>query len=168
MQNAIARVNETAGSADGIIESHDRLIRHLATRFINTGVSLDDVMQEGRIALWLASKTWRADGGAGLWTYARKAVFAAMLRCASSHLGECHASFDEELYADDESASAEATMLVHECLAVLTEEQRFVVRRTMEGESFKSIAAARGKSKDWAHRLFHKAAEILRERAGAS
>lgn len=162
MQTAIA--NTAAESADVVIRSHERLLRHLASRFLTTGVSFDDLMQEGRIALWCSSRTWRPDGGANLWTYARRAVFASMLRCASAHVDETHETFDEESITG-ETESVEITMLVHECLATLNEEQREVVRRTMEGETFKAIGVSLGHSESWAHRVFHRAAEILRERA---
>lgn len=167
MQNAIATTPAETNNDDSVVRAHERLLRHLATRFLSTGVSIDDLMQEGRIALWSASKTWRADGGARLWTYARMSVFAAMLRCASSHVDEVHAELDEET-TEGHSASAEVTLLVHECLAALTEEQRVVVKRTMEGETFKCIGVSLGHSESWAHRIFHKAAEALQARVGAS
>lgn len=166
MQNAIATAPPSCG--DSVVRSHERLLRHLATRFLSTGVALDDLMQEGRIALWLATEKWRADGGANLWTYARRSVFASMLRCASSHLDEAHSPLDEETTEANGAASAEVALLVHECLASLSEEQRDVVKRTMEGETFKAIGVSLGRSESWAHRVFHKAAALLQERVNAS
>jgi RNA polymerase sigma factor (sigma-70 family) len=71
-----------------IIKKHDRLIRHRAIPFVGHGVTLDDLVQEGRIALLEASRKWDAAHGAALWTYARKFVVGAMFRAVSREINE--------------------------------------------------------------------------------
>lgn len=162
MQNVAAVESE---SADTIIANHDSLIRHLAVRFVGSGVSIDDLMQEGRIALWQAEKKWRRESS--LWTYARRAVFAAMLRCASEHVAETH----EELFEDTVAGvgdNAEVAFLVRECLSMLSEEERVIVKLFMEGETFESIGAALKVSDRNVRRVFQGALSTLREHAGQS
>lgn len=157
MQNAIAT---TLADGDSLIRNHERLIRHLATRFLGSGASLDDLMQEGRIALWTAEKSWRKESS--LWTYARTSVFASMLRCASDYLAEAHAPLDEETVGED---SLEVNTLVRECLAALNEEERDVVRLVMSGETFEQIGSLLRKSDRSVRRIFDGAIATMRERA---
>lgn len=160
MQNAIATATEDQSA---VIAKHDRLIRHLAARFVGRGVAFDDLMQEGRIALWLAVGRWRADGGANLWTYARRWVLASMMRCASEQIDETHDELvEEEVTASDD---AEVTYLVRECLSMLSDEERAVVKLFMEGETFEQIAAVLKQSDRSVRRIFDGALTTLRERA---
>lgn len=146
-----------------IIKTHDRKIGYLAKRFVGCGVSLADLMQEGRLALFLATKTWRPDGGASLWTYARYAVFAAMMRCANAHVRESqHEVFDDTIANEDET---EITMLITECLAELSDVERTIVRAWMEGETFEAIATMLNVSRRQVCRMLDAAVTTLRERA---
>lgn len=170
MQSAIAKP-PASGDADSIIKKHDSLVRHLATRFLGSGVALDDLIQEGRLALWTASQTWRADGGASLWTYARKAVFLAMVRYASAHIDERHESLDTEPSTEDQARTlgpeVEVSLLVRECLSVLNEEERVVILAWMEGETFEAIASALAVSDRQVRRVHQNAILALRERASS-
>lgn len=158
MQNAAARTRE---DSDAVIQQHDSRIRHLARRFVGSGASVDDLMQEGRLALFLAAKLWRPDGGACLWTYARRAVFAAMLRHASAHISESHIELTENVATDE---ALETSYLIRECLEMLGEEEREVIRLWMSGETFEAIGAALGKSDWYARNVLGSAVNTLRER----
>src|SRR5579859_5320725 len=160
MANAITTAPGTAD--DSTIRDHDRLIRHLAARFVGTGAPIDDLVQEGRIALWEASRKWAGTNGASLWTYARRAVFAAMVRFASQHTK--HETVDD-VDALASATNIELEMLVRECLALLTSEERFVIAKWLEGETFAVIGAELGMSHDHARDVFHAAVTTLRERA---
>jgi RNA polymerase sigma factor (sigma-70 family) len=74
----------------------------MAIPFADRGVSLDDLMQEGRIALILASRSWSPSGGATLWTYAYKFVYGAISRSKTKEIEEpCHT---QALIGHDEHA----------------------------------------------------------------
>jgi len=51
-----------------------------AQRLSTTGVTRDDLIQEGLIAVALAFRSWRPDGGAGFLSWIRQPVRFAMLR----------------------------------------------------------------------------------------
>ncbi len=58
-----------------IIQENEDLVRAIALRSVSPASDLlDDVVQEGRIALLLASRTWLEDGGASLRTWAAPAI----------------------------------------------------------------------------------------------
>jgi RNA polymerase sigma factor (sigma-70 family) len=92
MQRETAQRSEVLGETEGqIIARHEGRIRHMAIPFADRGVSLDDLMQEGRIALILASRSWSPSGGATLWTYAYKFVYGAISRSKTKEIEEpCH------------------------------------------------------------------------------
>jgi RNA polymerase sigma factor (sigma-70 family) len=160
MQNAIA--TQAAPSGNALIKSHEKLIRALALRFVSSGAALDDLIQEANIALWSASKRWQADGGASVWTYGRKFVLAALMKCASAHLEQAHEDFGDEFAGKED---LEIALFVRECLNELAEEERVVVHLFMQGESFRTIGAQLGRSKSDVARTFEAAITTLRERA---
>lgn len=53
-----------------------------AKRFAASGVPYEDLIQEGLMAVVLALRTWREDGGANFLTWIRRPVYYAMLRLA--------------------------------------------------------------------------------------
>lgn len=66
-----------------------RLIRHMARGVSRFRPALfEDLVQTGEIALWHASKSWRGENGASLWTYARRSVVRDMLRLLEAELSE--------------------------------------------------------------------------------
>jgi len=174
MRNATARGNaaEGIGNANDVIKAHDRLIRHLADSFTGSGVAIDDLIQEGRIALWKASERWR--GEASLWTYARRSVLSAMLKCNSTFIAERnHESFNEEIHDGNGVsqsggvANVEASTLIKECLSILSDEERAVVQQLMSGESAEDVGKKVGKSERHVYRVFESALATLRECADA-
>lgn len=56
-----------------------------AKRFATSGVSRDDLIQEGLIAVALAWRSWRPDGGSGFLSWIRQPVQYAMLRVVRDH-----------------------------------------------------------------------------------
>jgi RNA polymerase sigma factor (sigma-70 family) len=56
-----------------------------AQRFSSSGVAPEDLIQEGLIAVSIAFRTWREDGGANFLTWIRRPVYYAMLKLAREH-----------------------------------------------------------------------------------
>lgn len=65
-------------SESAIIKSHIRRIRWRAVKYANNGISFDDLVQEGCIALLAAARNFDPARGVKLWTYARGSVFKAI------------------------------------------------------------------------------------------
>jgi hypothetical protein len=137
---------------------------------------------------------WLGKDGASLWTYARRDVFGAMLRCVHQHLvggvtnapiGLVCASLDEDpgevadAQTEDGKLSRhdlivgtttgdeiEIARLVQEFLAMLTDEdERRAVQLFMAGESMEAIGCTFGKSRFYARDLVASAIATMRERA---
>ena len=68
------------------LKMHERLIAFVARPFASQRCPIADLMQEGRLALLTASRTWRADNGATLWTYASRFVYGAVSKYAEREL----------------------------------------------------------------------------------
>lgn len=56
-----------------------------AKAFASSGVQSEDLIQEGLIAVAVAFRTWRRDGGASFLTWIRAPVFYAMLKIIREH-----------------------------------------------------------------------------------
>ena len=184
MQAATANASTTARepSESDIVQKHERLIRFVALPFAyRRGAALDDLMQEGRIALLDAARRWRASEGVRLWTYARKFVLGAMFRHVSREASEpAHNAFagDEtvETFLEALQETPESLLEHHECSAIassqlseLDETERKVLGlRFLESASFSDIAEQLAlSSNDRAERIYHGAIGKLRERVGA-
>lgn len=156
INTARAAVDEAA-----ILRKHDALIVAMAAGF---GALADDLAQEGRMALLRAANTWRGENGAALWTYARRFVFAAMLRHKTLCCGMPGPLDDAHEVAAPDS-DIEAAAIVHECLEALSKEERRVVQLVLEGHNFDAISRAMGRSGGaYAHRIFRAATETIRGR----
>ena len=155
MQTATAHA---PADMDSIVRAHEYRIRYLASRFSGACIH-KDLAQEGRIAFWQACQKWRPEFGASYWTYARRFVFAAMVR-AASRIGTIDTPPDVEV-----ESNVELIVLAHEALRLLTPEERRVIARWMVGESFEDIAEDSGKSDRAIRRVFHEAIVSLREHA---
>ena len=89
MKIETAQRSEIPGETESeIVIRHDKLIRHMAIPFADRGVELDDLVQDARIALIQAARTWLPSGGASLWTYAYKFVYAAISRRKTREIEE--------------------------------------------------------------------------------
>lgn len=158
MQAALKRNEE--GLEATLIQKHERLIRCLANQFRGKGVPLDDLLQEGRLALWLASKKWLGLRGASVWTYARRDVFASMLRLATE---DANQAGPRDVDNEENTTDLEIKVFVAECLSALSDTERNVVVLFMQGESIRGIAQRLGKSKSTIGRVFDSAVATLRE-----
>lgn len=174
--NSAAQETENNISISDAVIRHDRLIRSIARRFVSARVDVDDLMQEGRIAFLGAAKSWRPEPGASLWTYARKAVFGAMFRLATSEI-EQFASSDSDLYEHpDASDGPETFASKQEALALLgdnggplTPSQRALVRAYyIEGRSIRSIAASSHMAFESVRRALHDALHVMQVYLGVA
>lgn len=167
-------------SESDIIRNHEKLIRFFAAPFASKGVLLDDLVQEGNIALLASSRTWRADGGASLWTWAIKSVRGAMFLLATKEIGERRhvdlSSSESDGEHVDESVSAESALELKELGSILedamtecTPVERSVVDLYLnEDLSFRQIAERLSlSSNDKAERTYRAAIAKLRERVQA-
>lgn len=83
-------------SESEIVEQLDDRVRYTALPFVGRGIGLDDLMQEGRMALLRAARSWDPVHGVKLWTYARKFVLGAMIHYVSNEIDEpCRDVVDE-------------------------------------------------------------------------
>jgi RNA polymerase sigma factor (sigma-70 family) len=62
------------------VANHSALVHYLARRYANRGVDLEDLVQEGFLALFRAADLWRPDGGAAFGSYAYRWVAARIAR----------------------------------------------------------------------------------------
>lgn len=62
------------------VTQYQPFVVQTAKSFASSGVVWDDLMQEGLIAVALAFRTWREDGGANFLTWIRRPVYYAMLK----------------------------------------------------------------------------------------
>lgn len=155
----------TRQAANEAIRAHEKAIHYMALRFRNSGVAYADLVQEGRVAFWLASRLWRADGGANVWNYARSKVFGSMLRLATANAGR--ESFDDAKVYLETDERTELRLLVCECLDMLNEHERTVVALFLSGETFEEIAIKLGESDRNVRRSYTSAITTLRERLEA-
>ena len=142
-----------------VLCDHEKFIQRFAKRFIGGGASLDDLMQEGRIALWNASKRW--EKRAKLTTFAYREVFGAMLRCASAHIADSHEELDDQM---GQTPQVDMALLIQECLSILNPREKEVVERWMSGETFEEIGRSFDRTDGWARFTVKQAANKIRER----
>ncbi len=145
----------------------------------------EDLVQVGELTLFLAAKSWRADSGASLWTYARRSVLRDMLRFASSELAEpanpkhrndqgqgLYGAYCIEEEMIDECADgpeelakvSEQIAILKELCSSLSEDHRDILRaRLVDDLDVRTAAAELGLSKSEADRRYHSAVAALRE-----
>lgn len=66
------------------VSQYEPFVLKTAQRFVSSGVASEDLIQEGRIAVALAFRTWTEEGGANFLTWIRKPVYYAMLKLVRS------------------------------------------------------------------------------------
>jgi RNA polymerase sigma factor (sigma-70 family) len=176
MQTA-TQENRTESEAS-ILKRHERMIRYIAIPFAGRGgASLDDLTQEGAIALLDAARKWDGTLGVTLATYAWKFVFGAMVKYTSREVAEPGVQDDAFLSIELEADAPlpEETLETSECVAIaarelsfLDEKQRRVLRMRFADElDVRTIAEKLGTSKSEVDRIYHGAIDKLRERVGA-
>lgn len=165
-------------SESSIVKRHERLIRFLARSFSDRGMVLDDLLQEGRIALLSASRSWSSSYGVQLWTYARRFVLGAMFRLAANEIRERSLSGGDEKelegHVDAAAMTPEEVVERAQCLAILAEEmhgltstESRLLRLHFEGTSLRDLETEMGASHTGLLRTYHAAIAKLRERVGA-
>ncbi len=192
-----APAKSASGGEAEIISSHDGLMRYHARPFVQRGVRMDDLMQEGSIALLGATRSWQASRGVQLWTYARKFVLGAFFRHATRETTEPASaglrdglatraaapdgsadeghieSYIENIEADtatpeDELENVELVAVAARELSFLNENERRVIRMRFGDElDVRAIAEILNKSKSDVDRIYHGAIAKLRERVRA-
>lgn len=165
-------------SESAIIKRHERLIRYIALPFARRNADVDDLVQEGRIALLVAARSWRASEGVELWTYAWKFVLGAMFRYVSREIREPSRSHSE---SDDAALgqlgtsdrAPEGALSMHEVGSILDSElvrlsdveRRVLCLRFVDEISLCEISRMLAlSSEDKADRIYHGAIRKLRER----
>lgn len=190
--------NATAAQASGqdrdreeeIIRKHDHLIRYTAIPFVGRGVTLDDLIQEGRLALIeIARDRWDESRGVKLWTYARRFVLGAMVRYLTQEIdepcrdaefvsGEVHEHEDHRHSIDDVAADTltpeelveldeDLTRLEEDLEALSADELQILWKRFGEDKSLRDVERETGHGHGCVLRTFHGAMEKLRDRMEA-
>lgn len=159
-----------------ILKTHESWIRYMALPFARRGVMMSDLVQEGRIALLAASRSWREDGGAKLQTYARKFVLGALFRFTTKESVQASdgPSADE---LSNEDPTPEDALALEECLSVvvvaissLSEGEKEVLDlHFREGLDLNEISRQYGHTSHvGVQRIYHRAVDKLRTRVEAS
>lgn len=160
--------------ANEIIKKYDGFIRALAW---NLGrVDVDDLVQEGRIAVVAALKHYDPSRGASFWTFARRTVLNAMIDLLRKESRESLLLFEDgDSDAVSDSPNAEESMIgieermvrtrkVADAFGALSPQEQSFVRKRFAGQSNQSIADEIGVSRETVRRVFNEAATTLRER----
>lgn len=154
MQTA-AQATATGDSEAAVVKRHMRRIRWMALPFANRGVSIEDLVQEGCIALLAAARTFDPSRGFELWTYARQFVFKAIMShksreaaepCRDLQIVDSYEGSDDDIDAPDlvfglfdGSPTPEAALSTRQqipflvdAMVYLTELERRIVRLVFE------------------------------------
>lgn len=174
-----------------ILSKHERLIRHMARPFTSFGPMIDDLLQEGRLALLVAARKYDPAYGAELWTYARKYVLGAILKLVNNELSRIdHEQFDESEGRDGydfktdrptRSPASEAALaanqitpedglMTREVLAdaakgISLRNLSIVEKYDVEEKDFQTIAIEVGLARTQTQDLYKRTIEMLRQRA---
>ncbi len=171
MQNsaAVETVRPQVSDAS-LIKNHARLVRHLARKYSN-GSNIDDLEQEGYVALLEARRTWLEESQ--FWTYARRFVLGAMVRHTTSEGEEPRPIGDDRQLFEIESSDpspyallelAEGVSRLSASMIHLSEIERRIIRMHVgDDRSLANIARELGMSSDKVERTYRGALEKLRE-----
>lgn len=152
-----------------IVREHEQRIRFTALPFLRHGVSIDDLMQEGRLALILASRNWKADRGASIWTYARRFVLGAMFSTVGKALTEIVPGGDQATEVPDGALSAEERASLLELLDMLSPRERhIVVSHLCVGKTIGELVGELGLSTGTVWNVCDAAVTKMRAAAGAT
>jgi RNA polymerase sigma factor (sigma-70 family) len=153
---------QTRIDANSVIREHDLKIKTLASRFVSSGAPIEDLIQEGRFALFRKMDTWR--GESSLWTYAKRAVLTSMVEYATREVVERHEEYEEAIVGTQRQEGTELQVLIAECFSVLSPQEKAAVEMKLMGENLEAIGAALSISKSSAENLVNQAIETLKER----
>lgn len=182
MQSATAiAAGGSSGDHDSeskIIKQHKKRIRWVAIPFSGRGVDLEDLVQEGCIALIEVSRKWDSSKGVQLWTYARPFVFGAIFKFVAREMNPTNELVNDP---DDESEfwtqiavhpspeevaqlGEDLTILEEEIDALNEDERRLLWSVFGEDKSLRDVAAEAATHHCTTQRLYKGAIEKLRER----
>lgn len=104
-----------------LYEKHTGLADAIAREWFLPGADMDDVHQEARVALWIATATWKPEKGLKFRTYARHAIKADLrdkVQSANRHKHRVltDADRDELQLSLIETAPLERTVIARERL----------------------------------------------------
>jgi RNA polymerase sigma factor (sigma-70 family) len=178
MQNAVqleTGTREPRDSESEIMKQHAKRIRWVAQPFARRGVVLNDLMQEGFIALLGAARSFDPNKGAELWTYAKKFVLGAMFRFVTREAIDGTVGVDELEDIESDEPSPESILDVAECSAIaaqelshLNETERRLLRlRFVDDLDVRSIATSLGMPTMSAYDIYRDALSKLRARVEA-
>lgn len=171
-----SRYSVMANAENEIIKAHDDVIACEAKKLLRLGVSLDDLIQEGRLALLECSRRNTCPEKAALWTFARCRVVGAMLDAVARVLrsrahvrplgdGEECLVEDPSALADEAIGAAETEQALAKALRSLAPDERDWLLSWLSSEwgTRGEDAAARA-----SRRRFNRNVETLRERMGVA
>lgn len=185
---------QAATAADGsggresesrLVQSHERLIRYTAIPFVGHGIALEDLMQEGKIALLEAARRWDPSQGVKLWTYARKFVLGGIFRCVAREINEpsrdllapAEENEDGDVVArllsegptpEEIAQLGEDLVILEEEIDALNEGERQVLWKVFGDDlTLRDIAVADGTHHSTPQRIYRGAIEKLRNRMEA-
>lgn len=186
-----ATITNTKTDIARLVEQHDRKIRWLARGFCRRSL-VDDLIQEGRLAMLHAAELFDPTKGVAFWTYARKAVVREMIRFLTKECNEASAPNSLDHYRDSseditkanwsfderfgtEISTPEAALEQAECMALTSKEfaflsdmeRKILQLRLCSDRDVRSIAAEIGVSKTTVDRVYQDALGKLRDRVGS-
>jgi RNA polymerase sigma factor (sigma-70 family) len=152
----------TVPERDELVTENDGIARSLAKRYARSDSERADCLQEGRLGLLAAARTWREDGGASFashaYTHARARIYLSIRRARRRGLLGGHIrdewptkSFDEP-DANDQTehdrigtpATQEAALACARALDALPVKHRNAMALLVEGHSYEEIGRALG------------------------
>jgi RNA polymerase sigma factor (sigma-70 family) len=145
------------------LRDHEGWLHRLALRFKRGPVQIDDLLQEGRLAVWQAQTQWR--GESSFKTFAYGCAFASMLRFSSKQLSSgTDEVFDEAVHSSGVPVAAEDSVFVAECLEMLSDRERAITLRWLQGETPTEIAKSFSRDESWIRLVLRSAFETIREK----
>lgn len=167
------RSGENEASFDELLEFFSKTVFSLSTAFNLPEAELEDVRQEGRMALYRAAKSYDASRGVKFTTYAAACMSNAMLNFVKRYNAD-RLSSGEMLELDaDKAADSETTegvvfserlsdMLCKKGFAGLSENERNVLVMKLSGLKTAQISKKTGKSPKSVDNTLFRAREKLR------
>lgn len=169
-------VDETA-----LLKQHDKWIRNVAVTFRNSGIELDELKQEARIAFLSACRDYRSESEAELTTLAFRYIVNSLCKLCRAKFktkkrkSVWTKSLDERLCDDDDRTwydvlpvrSAPLTDIIdaQRLLSMLSSEQREIVERVLAEESVREIGKELHMSKSLVHNRYKAALQQMKEAA---
>lgn len=142
-----------------LLSQHEPLIRHMAESF--SGMNQEDLVQEGRIALWKCAERWEGRNGATFLTFAKRRILGTFLDLATkSSTDAASPNADSEMLYDifdkdnapemlsspeEEILERGRSRITREAIAALPEKDRALLQSWLS-EGTDKLAKAEGLS----------------------